>query len=406
MADAHLVHGNAPTPRGTRLWMKLADSWARACTIGQVTVDYPNGVTTTYTGTEPGPSARISVHNGRAVWRMLRRGDLGLAEGYMAGDWSTPDLTAVLDFGLRNETALAKQLEGKWYARIFSALRFRMQENTRRGARRNIAYHYDLGNDFYAEWLDATMTYSSAIFPAPETGLADAQRAKYQRIVDTLGIKPGDTVLEVGCGWGGFAEFAAREAGAKVTAITISEEQARYARERMVRSGVADRVEIRIEDYRDTKGAFDHIVSIEMLEAVGENNWPAYFRMIGERLAANGRALIQVITVPDASFSRYRRKVDFIQRYIFPGGMLLSESAMAENAARAALRLEDVHYFGRDYAETLRQWNVRFQASWPTAMKMGFDERFRRMWTYYLNSCEVCFALGRTDVGQFLIGKR
>jgi cyclopropane-fatty-acyl-phospholipid synthase len=387
------------------LWRRLAESWAGQCPCGQITVVFPDGDTVISRGSKPGPSARIELHNSRPVWRILTRGDIGFAEAFMAGDWSTPDLTAVIEFGLRNESALADKMRGSWMTRFMAALRFRLQANSRSGARRNIAYHYDLGNDFYAAWLDETMTYSSAIFASPHQPLADAQREKYRRIVETLRIQPGDRVLEIGCGWGGFAEYAAREAGGLVTAITLSQEQARYARHRIAQTGLADRVEIRVEDYRDVLGEFDKIVSIEMFEAVGEANWGGYFDVVHARLVVGGLALLQVIVVPDERFPAYRQHVDFIQRYIFPGGMLPSPAALSAAIRTAGLKLGDGQFFGLAYAETLRQWHERFQHRWEAIAAFGFDERFRRMWTYYLNSCEACFRTGATDVGHFLIRK-
>lgn len=366
---------------------------------------FPGGRSSTHTGSEPGPSATVEIHRWRALRRVLTHGQLGLAQGYIDGDWSTPDLTAVMEFGVANTAALAAGLQGTILAKSLAAVRHGFRRNSRSGSRRNIAFHYDLGNSFYAEWLDETMTYSSALFTEPSLELAAAQREKYRRIVERLDIKPGDRVLEIGCGWGGFAQYAAEEAGAHVTGITISAEQMRFAQQRMVDAGIADRVDIRFSDYRDMSGTFDKIVSIEMLEAVGETYWPAYFDTVRDRLREGGQALIQVITVPNERFETYRRRVDFIQRYIFPGGMLLSPATVQKSAAAAGLRLREAYFFAQSYAETLRRWNERFQGRWERLRELGFGESFRRMWTYYLNSCEACFRLGATDVGQFLLVK-
>lgn len=390
-------------PRRASAWQRVAEAWVRLCPAGGITLITPDGSLISHAGVEPGPAATVAIHRWRALRRLLTRGGIGLAEGYMDGDWTTPDLTAVVEFGVRNAEALSGRLAGNWLAKGLAALRHRLRANSRSGSRRNIAYHYDLGNAFYGEWLDETMTYSSALFTAPGLDLGDAQREKYRRIVDTLGIRPGDQVLEIGCGWGGFAQFAAQVAGARVTAITISAEQAHFARERMRAAGLDDRVDIRFIDYRDVSGTFDKIVSIEMLEAVGEEHWPAYFRTLHDRLKPGGAALVQVITVPDERFATYRRRVDFIQRYIFPGGMLLSPGRIRAAGAAAGLALREIHAFGQSYAETLRRWNEHFQARWDRIRALGFDERFRRMWTYYLNSCEACFRGGATDVGQFLL---
>lgn len=386
-------------------WRKMAESWAQGCTHGEVTIVFPDGRTSTFKGGEPGPSATLELHNGRPIWKMITRGDLGFAESFMDGDWSTPDLTALIEFGVYNQKALASQLTASWFARILSGLHHRLRANSRSGARRNIAFHYDLGNAFYRSWLDETMTYSSALFPSPDVSLTEAQLAKYRRIIEVLEIGPNDRVLEIGCGWGGFAELAARETGARITCLTISKEQARYAEERIAKAGLTDKVDIRLEDYRDVTGTYDKIVSIEMFEAVGEENWPVFFDVVRERLDDDGRALLQIITVPDEHFPTYRREVDFIQRYIFPGGMLPSPQALADSIAAARLGLAERFSFGPSYADTLRQWNDRFQDAWDRIRPLGFDDRFHRMWTYYLNSCEGCFRSGATDVGHFLIRK-
>ena len=386
------------------LWRRVAEAWASGISHGQFHLTFPDGSTRSYSGRMPGPSATLRIERPRTVWRLIFGGELGFAEAFMDGDWSTPDLTALMEFGLVNQEALDAPLRASLPMRLATVLRHRINANTRRGARRNIAYHYDLGNEFYARWLDQTMTYSSALFEGRDMSLVEAQRAKYQRIIDQLALKPGDRVLEIGCGWGGFAEAAAR-AGASVTGLTISEEQARYARARIEAAGLAERVDVRLQDYRDVTGTFDKVVSIEMFEAVGEENWPVYFDAIRERLAAGGLAVIQVITIANERFAEYRRSIDFIQRYIFPGGMLPSPDALAGAVARSGLALKASHFFGASYAETLKRWNDQFMAVWPAIAGLGFDERFQRMWRYYLNSCEACFLTGATDVGQFVIAR-
>jgi cyclopropane-fatty-acyl-phospholipid synthase len=284
-------------------------------------------------------------------------------------------------------------------------LRHRLRPNTRAGARRNIAEHYDLGNEFYARWLDPTMTYSSAIFAEPGMPLEEAQRAKYRRVVETLGIAATDHVLEIGCGWGGFAEFAAKETGCRVTGLTLSRAQAEFAKARMERQGLADRVDIRIEDYRDVEGKFDKIASIEMFEAVGEENWPVYFKAVADKLKPGGAANVQTIVVADERFPTYRRNIDFIRRYIFPGGLLPSTARLKEEIARIGLRLADAHFFGESYVRTLTEWHRAFIARWREIAPLGFDERFKRMWAYYLCGCAASFRAKTTDVGQFLIQK-
>lgn len=379
------------------------ESWVRDCPVGRITILFPDGESVVHSGREPGPTATISLNNARPIWQLMARGELGLAESFMAGDWSTPDLTALMLFGFRNEEYVDAQLSGSWFARVLSRIRFRLQNNSLAGAKRNIAYHYDLGNDFYRRWLDDSMTYSSALFRHPGMSLADAQREKYRRILQALDIQAKDRVLEIGCGWGGFAEISAVETGAALTCLTISKEQERFARQRISAAGLTDRVEIRLEDYRKHSGVYDKVVSIEMFEAVGEENWPTYFDVVRSRLRPGGNALIQVITVPDQRFAGYRRRVDFIQRYIFPGGMLPSPGALAKAVSGSGLKLRDTFTFSASYAETLRRWNDRFEDQWSDIRTRGFDNRFYRMWTYYLQSCEACFRSGATDVGHYLI---
>jgi cyclopropane-fatty-acyl-phospholipid synthase len=275
-----------------------------------------------------------------------------------------------------------------------------LNRNTRSQARRNISAHYDLGNEFYRRWLDETMTYSSALFVSTAEDLREAQIRKYASVADGIGASEGAHLLEIGCGWGGFAEFAAKERGARVTALTISREQHDFARQRMFEAGLADRVEIVLRDYRDERGAYDGIASIEMIEAVGEKYWPAYFGAVRDRLRPGAAATIQVITVSDSMFPTYRQTIDFIQKYIFPGGMLLSPGVIRDQVERAGLALVGSVEFGESYSETLRRWHGRFNAAWDDIAAMGFDERFRRMWTLYLASCAAAFRTGTTDVAQ------
>jgi len=389
---------------GRGFWARLALRWLSEVDCGDMTLVFPDGTRKTARGAQKGPSATIFVHKMRVVRRMLARGDVGFAEAYMDGDWSTPDLHAVLDFGYMNERTLMGPMTASRFVAPLIRLWHRLRANTKAGSRRNIAYHYDLGNGFYRLWLDETMTYSSAAFAAgmKET-LAEAQIEKYRRIIRTLGIRPGDTVLEIGCGWGGFAEIAAREAGCRIVGITLSREQAAFARQRMADAGLSDRVEIRIEDYRDVRETYDHIVSIEMFEAVGEANWPVYFAAVRDRLRPGGGAVLQIITVGDERFELYRGAVDFIQRYIFPGGMLPSKAVLSREIASAGLTAQGADCFGLSYAETLHRWHDVFSARWNEVAALGFDERFRRMWTYYLAGCEASFKSAACDVGQYHI---
>jgi cyclopropane-fatty-acyl-phospholipid synthase len=294
--------------------------------------------------------------------------------------------------------------------RFLSKLLHKLRPNTRSGSKRNIADHYDLGNDFYELWLDRSMTYSSALFSQGANSLESAQAAKMRRICTALQLSPGKRVLEIGCGWGGFAEFAAREYGAEVVGITLSQEQLAYGQARIARAGLNDKVTLKLQDYRDVQGKFDAIASIEMIEAVGEAYWPAYFRTLHDRLKEGGLACIQAITIAEKYFDDYRQSADFIQRYVFPGGMLASPTRLQREIAQAGLQWRNSHWFGHDYAETLKQWQAAFQAAWPNIAKLPgaksrYDAQFKRLWEYYLAYCEAGFRAGWTDVGQILIAR-
>jgi cyclopropane-fatty-acyl-phospholipid synthase len=301
--------------------------------------------------------------------------------------------------------AFDKMLRGKTWARFASWVMHRLRPNTRKGAKRNISDHYDLGNDFYGEWLDPSMTYSSALFGAGANDLEAAQKAKYRKLCQAIDLRPGMSVLEIGCGWGGFAEMAASEFGATVTGITLSREQLAYAQARMEKAGLADRVTLRLQDYRDTRETFDRIASIEMFEAVGEEYWPAYFQTLRNRLTPGGKAGIQVITIADRFFADYRKTADFIQRYVFPGGMLPSPTRLREEVAKANLKITETMWFGKDYAETLSRWQTSFQGAWDriSGLSAQYDTRFKRLWEFYLGYCEVGFTSEFTDVGQIVI---
>ena len=356
-------------------------------------------------GDDEGPSADLKVKDWRFARRVLVSGDIGFAEGFMAREWESADISALLTLLAQNVERITRLLEGSFIGKAANWLRHVSNANTRRGSRRNILAHYDLGNRFYEAWLDRTMTYSSARFDAKVGDLESAQLAKYRALAEQLELKEGDHLLEIGCGWGGFAEFAAREYGARVTGITISDEQFDYARARMERAGLSDLVEIRKQDYRDVEGQFDKVASIEMFEAVGERYWPAYFGKIAEVLKPGGRASLQIITIKDNLFDKYRRRADFIQRYVFPGGMLASVERLKEETAKAGLAWRRMEAFGQSYAETLHAWADRFSAKWREINAMGFDERFKQLWLFYLGYCEAGFRTGRTDVIQLALAK-
>ena len=347
----------------------------------------------------------LQVRDARTFRRVLLGGTLAFAEAYMDGACDSPDPAALVELVIKNEAGLLKTLDRHRWMRFVARSMHMLRPNSKRGARRNIAQHYDLGNDFYARWLDPTMTYSAAVFDTPRTSLAEAQRAKYRRMAELVRLGPDDKVLEIGCGWGGFSIWMAREIGCRVTAITLSRAQHAFAARRLQEEGLAERVDLRVQDYRDVGGRFDKIVSIEMLEAVGERYWPRYFDVLRDRLVPGGRAALQVITIDDSLFERYRRGVDFIQRYIFPGGMLPSAATLRDQVRRAGFSWHESHAFGADYARTLEHWRASFEKAWPDIAELGFDERFRRMWRYYLDYCEAGFRTGRIDVLQAAIAK-
>jgi len=378
---------------------------ARNWMVGAVTFVMPSGREFHLAGAEPGPAARLIVHDFRFMRRALATGDIGFAEGYMAGEWDTPDLSNLLCVFAANWAKLKRVTHGNPLAGAFNSIRHMLRANSRAGSRKNIHAHYDLGNAFYERWLDPTMTYSSARFEAPGQALSAAQTAKYRALARNMGLQSGQSVLEIGCGWGGFAEFAAREVGAQVTAITISEEQFRFARERMFRQGLSERADIRFVDYRDVGGRYDRVASIEMFEAVGQQYWPAYFAKIHSALKPGGRAGLQIITMRDEDFQTYRSRADFIQKYIFPGGMLPSETALRAVTEKAGLAWTAINRFGHDYAETLAQWHRNFEAAWDEIRRLGFDERFRKLWKFYLSYCEAGFRTERTNVVQLSLAK-
>lgn len=370
----------------------------RGLATGELTLVDRSGGARTIVGDAPGPSARVELRTAEAARKTVTGGALGMAEAYMAGYWDTPDLDAVLDLGVAN----LKPVERTHFspltpvARAWHALR----DNSLAGSRRNIAYHYDLGNDFYRLWLDETMAYSSALFRPEAQELPGAQVAKWDRMLEQLQPSRDDHLLEIGCGWGGFAIHAARESGCRVTGVTLSEEQHDWATRAVQEAGLEDRIDIRLQDYRHVPEQFDAIVSIEMFEAVGERWWPVFFSRVRDLLRDGGAAALQVITIDENRFDDYRRNPDFIQRYIFPGGMLPSPERFASHANAQGLTAREPHFFGESYARTLSEWAERFEASLQDVRGLGFDERFVRMWRYYLSYCRAGFSAGTVDVMQ------
>ena len=382
-------------------WGRAVIRAANEIAEGELVLRFANGAERTICAARQGARAVLEVARDRVFRRLMLGGEIGIAEAFMDGDWTSPDLAAVFEFAARNTGRLTSAINGLAPLQWANTLRHRLRANTRSGSRRNIAAHYDLGNAFYSQWLDPTMTYSSAVFEHGGMSLEEAQRAKWRRMAEMLELKPDHHVLEIGCGWAGFAMFAAREYGCRVTGITLSQEQYAYARNAVSKAGLSDRVDIRLIDYRDVEGRFDRIASIEMFEAVGEAHWPTFFEVVRERLKPGGVAGLQIITIDDGRFESYRRSADFIQLYIFPGGMLPSPAALKTVATKQGHGFETVRTFALSYAETLRRWREQFDARWPSIAPLGFDERFKRMWDYYLASCEGGFRAGTIDVGQF-----
>lgn len=368
---------------------------------GSILVELPTGQRMRFGRAAPQGEPFLRLASYRVISNAILRGPIGFAASYIDGDFDCPDLAGLFRFYLRNRSRLRRSGNRLFKVRIADRIAHLARRNSRRGSRRNISEHYDLGNAFYRHWLDNGMHYSSGLFSTGAKTLEAAQRAKLEAILGMLDLDGGERILEIGCGWGAFARQAAREHGARVTGITLSREQLAHARTEARHEGLQGYCDYRLQDYRDMSGSFDRIVSIEMIEAVGEDNWPRYFQVLRDRLRPGGAAVLQAITIREADFEDYRRRVDFIQRYIFPGGMLPTHSVIAREAERAGLVLERVHNFGACYARTLREWSARFEAAWPDIARLGFDESFRRRWRYYLKYCEAGFEDGMVDVGFY-----
>ncbi|WP_110400792.1 SAM-dependent methyltransferase [Sphaerotilus hippei] len=401
----------ADAPAIARAALRLLDRMQH----GQLELHLPGGGHL-HLGQGAEPLAVLRLHNWSLFGAAAARGDVGVGETYIAGDWSTPDLAGLLRLFIHNRDQLESLVYGSWWGSLLSRLRHWRNRNTRAGSRRNIHAHYDLGNAFYARWLDETMNYSSAWFEGRLDGdLVRAQHAKVHRALREAGVpvggptdaaSPAPRVLEIGCGWGALAEIATRDAGASVTGVTLSTEQLAWAQERLRRVGTSDRADLRLQDYRDIRDEpFDAVLSIEMFEAVGRSYWPSYFETVARCLKPGGRACIQSITIRDDLFESYARSTDFIQQYIFPGGLLPSETEFRRAAERAGLIVERSFAFGADYAETLRRWRQRFLAEQVSVQRLGFDERFARTWAFYLCYCEAAFDTGNTNVMQFTLRK-
>ena len=399
-ADATLPALPADAPAAARAVFRLL----RKLRHGTLDVQLPDGSHARF-GDGAEPRAAIRLADWSVCASALKSGDIGFAERYLDGRWTSPDLVALLKVFIANRDAIEQVVYGSWWGSLAYRVKHLLNRNSRRGSRKNIHAHYDIGNPFYRLWLDETMNYSSALFDGDlAQPTADAQRAKVRRALRQLDLQPGQRLLEIGCGWGALAEAAAGEFGARVTGVTLSDEQLAWAQERLARAGLAERADLRLQDYRDIpETGFDAIASIEMFEAVGREYWGGFFATLRDKLKPGGRACLQSITIRDDLFERYAKSTDFIQQYIFPGGLLPSRSAFRAEAAKAGLELVDEFAFGADYAETLRRWRVQFLARERAVRKLGFDQRFLRIWEFYLAYCEAAFATGNTDVVQFTL---
>jgi cyclopropane-fatty-acyl-phospholipid synthase len=407
-----LAETRSPAPRldprlGSREARSIAATLLRGLSprlhCGTLEVQIPSGEHLALHGPQPGPRASLVVHSWRSVWRLLIAGDIGFAESYIAGEWSSSTLDALMALALRNST-VETPLQGLRELRPLLKLQHALNRNTKRGSRRNIAAHYDLGNEFYAQWLDAGMSYSAALFSSPAQTLEEAQDAKLDRVCALLDLSNGQDVLEIGCGWGSLAEHIIRRHDCALTGITLSAQQLEYAGSRLYDLHPHGFCDLRLQDYRDVRGSYDRIVSIEMLEAVGEAYWPTYFGKLRDSLRPGGLAVLQVITIEER-LEGYRRRPDFIQKHIFPGGMLPTTQIIRREIAAAGLELIGSEWFGDSYARTIKEWQLRFQNAWPSIQAIGFDNRFKRAWEYYLAYCRAGFEAGTLSVGLYQVGR-
>ncbi len=376
---------------------------------GTLTLKLPDGSVQRF-GNGQSPQASLHLLNWNVCSAALKSGDIGFAESYIVGDWTTPHLTDLLQVFIVNRKEVEDVIYGTWLGRFVYRVKHLLNRNTKSNSQKNIHAHYDLGNAFYELWLDGTMNYSSAIFETPETSMQDAQHAKVRRALRMVQTKPGDRVLEIGCGWGALAEKATKEFGASVVGVTLSTEQLEWAQKRMQRQGVAEKADLRLQDYRDIGRAtpdapFDAVCSIEMVEAVGREYWPEYFQTVHRLLKPGGYACIQSIVIADDLFERYLTSTDFIQQYVFPGGCLPCPKEFRAQAAAAGLQVVDEFSFGQDYARTLQLWREQFTAQHAHVLQLGFDERFIRIWEFYLSYCEAAFLEANTDVVQYTLRK-
>ena len=381
-------------------WQLALEKMLKNLKIGEICVTFPYGEIKSFKGVNPGPIADVTFLTEKSIKDTILGGSLGFCEAFIEGDIKSSNISKLIEIGGHEESGLNTSGKGYYFFKLLNKAFHLLNNNSINGSKRNISAHYDLGNNFYGLWLDKSMTYSSAYFKNNKESLFQAQQNKYSKISKIVNLEKRSKVLEIGCGWGGFAEFAARNYKSLVTAITVSKEQFAFAKKRVEKNGLKESIDVKLIDYRKIKGSFDRIISIEMIEAVGEKYWPIYFNQIKKLLKPNGNAVIQVITIDDKYFDDYKKFPDFIQKYIFPGGMLPSISALEEPIHQSGLKIDKVDSFGKDYASTLSIWNKQFNKAWPKISKLGFDNRFYRMWNLYFSYCEGGFRSGSIDVKQ------
>ena len=383
----------------------VAEKFLSKIRFGELIVTFPSGLTKSFKGTNGDEIADLKLHNYKFISKIIKRKSIGFAESYMDGDFSTSDLTKLLLISYKNEKYFLHNLKSNIFFNMYSKFKHFLNENTKKQSKKNIEYHYDLGNSFYDKWLDQSMTYSSAYFDKDNQNLYDAQISKYYQIAKSLNLNENSKVLEIGCGWGGFSSYIAKNFKSKIDAITISKEQFEYASNKIQQEGLGEKVSIKYSDYRDVDNKYSNIASIEMFEAVGKKYWEKYFSIVKKSLGDSGKAVLQIITIDDQRAINYHRQPDFIQQYIFPGGMLPTKKNLEDINYKVGLEFKEIKSFGLSYAKTLNLWNQQFQNSWEELAQLGFNVRFKRMWEYYLSYCETGFLSKSTDVSHFLINR-